>query len=85
MPEKDEELDFNEETLKLLRSIDRKLNRLNSLSFPKELIRGLMNGFGFVLGTTVLVAISILILRQFITIPVIGQFVGEIINVVERK
>lgn len=76
---------IDKESLDTLKSIDQRLKRLNRLNLHYELVKGLIYGLGFIFGTTLLLAATLLILRQFITIPVIGQFVSEIINVVEKK
>lgn len=76
---------LNEEAVETLKSIDLRLKRLNNLNLHYEFIKGLIYGLGFIFGTTLLLAVTILILRQFITVPVIGNFVNEIINVVEKK
>ncbi|MFS8131066.1 MAG: DUF5665 domain-containing protein [Candidatus Dojkabacteria bacterium] len=76
---------LQEDMSETLKSIDHRLKKLLSLNLRVRFVTGLIQGLGFVLGTTVLLALTILILRQFITIPLIGQFVSEIINVVERK
>lgn len=48
-------------------------------------IRGIFFGFGTVLGGTVLVAILIWVLGQFVDwFPVIGDFIQEIIKAMQR-
>ncbi|MEP7103090.1 MAG: DUF5665 domain-containing protein [Candidatus Dojkabacteria bacterium] len=78
-------LEVDEETVKILKSIDKRLKKFNSFNLPVAFVRGLFTGLGFVFGTTVLLAFTILVLRQFITVPVVGGWVSDIINVVERK
>jgi len=76
---------LQEDMSETLKSIDRRLKKILSLNLRVRFVTGLVQGLGFILGTTVLLALTVLILRQFITVPVIGSWVGDIINVVERK
>lgn len=71
--------------LDLLRNIDEKLNRQLNLGIGTHLVRGIVNGFGFALGTTVLLGLMVLILRQFVSIPLIGEFVRQVVEVVETR
>lgn len=52
----------------------------------RNLIAGISKGIGIGIGFTVITAILLLILRQIVklNIPVIGQFVADIINIVEQ-
>ncbi|MGI6175927.1 MAG: DUF5665 domain-containing protein [Christensenellales bacterium] len=53
--------------------------------FFKSLLSGIGRGFGFAIGFTLLGALVIVLLQQLATdsIPVIGKFIAEIIEVVE--
>jgi hypothetical protein len=46
---------------------------------------GLMNGFGTVVGATLLVYLAVLILNQLTGIPVLDQFIERVIEIVQRK
>jgi hypothetical protein len=76
---------INVEMVQTLHSIDKRLKRLNALNLHYEFTRGLIHGLGLVIGSTLLIALTIVILRQFITVPVIGEWVVEIIEIVDRR
>lgn len=78
-------LEVDEDMLTTLRSIDRSLQKINRIHVPRDFGRGLIQGLGFILGTTVLLALTILVLRQFLTVPVIGEWIKDVIEVVERR
>lgn len=48
-------------------------------------LKGLMIGFGSVLGASVLVALFVYILAQIKLVPFVGDFVEDIIDEVEQK
>ncbi len=48
-----------------------------------SLLKGLLVGFGSVLGATVLVAVFIYILAQISFVPIIGDFVEEVVSQIE--
>lgn len=48
-------------------------------------LKGLMVGFGSVLGASVLVALFVYILAQIKLVPFVGDFVEDIIDEVEQK
>jgi uncharacterized membrane protein len=48
-----------------------------------SLLKGLMIGFGSVLGASVLVGIFIYVLAQIRLVPILGDFVQEIINQIQ--
>lgn len=52
----------------------------------RNLLAGMARGIGIGIGFTVITAILLLILRQIVklNIPVIGQFVADIMNIVEQ-
>lgn len=74
---------YNAEVLNTLKSIDTQIRRFNRLSLFTNFVQGLFYGLGFVLGTTVLLAIFIASLQQFLTVPLIGDYIKQIIEVVE--
>ena len=52
-----------------------------------NLLYGIVRGLGFTLGCTVLGALVIVILRNLVTenIPVIGDFLAEVIHAIEKR
>ena len=52
-----------------------------------NLLYGIVRGLGFTLGFTVLGALVIVILRNLVTenIPVIGDFLAEVIHAIEKR
>lgn len=73
------------EVLKTLKSIDKKLDNLNHPPLWRYFLQGLLTGLGTIIGATVLLAISIAILRNFITVPVVGEWISDIIEVVQNR
>lgn len=54
--------------------------------YSMNFIRGIFFGFGTVLGGTVLVAIIIWVLGQFVDwFPIIGDFIKQIIDAMQRS
>jgi hypothetical protein len=76
---------MKETEIDVLKRIDNKLETLNNPPLWRSFLQGLLTGFGTVVGATILIALMISLLQNFITIPVIGDFVREIIEVVENK
>lgn len=68
----------NEETVEILEEI-------RSPNIKASLVNGVFNGIGFVIGSTVVVALAVIVLRPFITLPVIGDALNQIIEAVESK
>lgn len=48
-----------------------------------NLIAGLSRGLGFTLGTTIIVAFIILILKNFVTLPIIGEYIARLIDMID--
>jgi hypothetical protein len=61
------------------------LREIKSPNIKASFINGIFNGVGFVIGSTVVIALVALILRPFITVPVIGDMINDIIEVVESR
>ena len=61
------------------------LREIKSPNIKASLINGIFNGVGFVIGSTVVIALVALVLRPFITVPVIGDMINDIIEVVESR
>lgn len=75
----------NKETLTVLKSIDEKLDNLNHPTIWRSFFQGLLTGFGTVIGATILITIAITILQNFITVPLIGEWVSDIIEIVNSR
>lgn len=48
-----------------------------------NLIAGITRGFGIAIGIIIFSTITIIILRNLVTLPVIGKYIAEIVNIVE--
>lgn len=73
-----------------VRSLTREIKRLKEMDFMQvfkspfkfmwfSFLKGLMVGFGSVLGASVLVAIFVYLMSQISLIPIIGDFVEDIV------
>ncbi len=61
---------------------------LNAIRHPNpkaSFVNGIFNGIGFIIGSTIVIAVVVLFLRPFVTVPVIGDMINDIIEVVESK
>lgn len=72
-----------DEVLSTLRSIDRKLNKLNNPPLWRSLLQGMLTGLGTVIGATLLLAILLAVLRPLISAPVVGQWISDIVNTID--
>ena len=52
--------------------------------FLVSLFRGLVSGFGWVLGATILVSLFTYALSQIEFIPILGNYAHQIIEIIER-
>lgn len=48
-------------------------------------IGGVARGFGMAIGFTVLGALVIYLLQKMLTLPIIGDFISEIVKIVQEK
>jgi hypothetical protein len=77
---------YQKTQIELLASIDQRLKKLNSSNgLHMDFLKGLIYGLGFIIGTTILFAVILFILRQFFTVPVIGEYVRQIVEFVQTK
>lgn len=75
-----DKLDLAEETKRLNSSI---MQLVKHQSLTRAFLRGVYTGLGSVVGATIVVGILALVLRNVQLIPVIGDWVGEIIEYVQ--
>jgi len=68
----------------ILLRIYQKLDQQTKINLITHFIRGVATGLGITIGTSFIIAIFVFILQQFVSIPVIGNFVLEIVNFVEN-
>jgi len=68
----------------ILIKIYQKIDQQNKLNLSTHLLRGVAKGLGITIGTSFIIAIVVFVLQQFVSIPVIGNFVLEIVNFVEN-
>jgi len=68
----------------ILLKIYQKLDQQTKINLVTHLLRGVATGLGITLGTSLLIAVVIFFLRQFVSVPVIGNFVLEIVSFVEN-
>ncbi|MFB4162845.1 DUF5665 domain-containing protein [Alteribacillus sp. JSM 102045] len=50
-----------------------------------NLIAGAAQGVGLTVGTALIIALLFFILAQFETMPLIGEYIGNLLDVVERE
>ena len=48
-------------------------------------LRGVVMGFGWILGTTILVGVFLLFLHSFDSVPLVGEWVGKIIEYLNSR
>lgn len=55
--------------------------------FLRNLFAGISRGIGIGIGVTVITAVLIIVLRRIVTlnIPVIGEFISDIVDIVEKR
>lgn len=55
--------------------------------FIRQFMSGIFKGMGIGIGVTIITAILILILQKIVTlnIPVIGEYIADIVEIVERQ
>ena len=55
--------------------------------FFRNIISGIGKGIGIGIGVTVITAVIVMILQKIVTlnIPVIGEYIGDIIDIVEKS
>ncbi|PTQ56842.1 MAG: hypothetical protein BSOLF_2644 [Candidatus Carbobacillus altaicus] len=46
-------------------------------------LAGVVRGFGITIGATVIVALLVLVLRQFVSLPLIGEYIAKILDLVD--
>ncbi|MFA5947703.1 MAG: DUF5665 domain-containing protein [Candidatus Gracilibacteria bacterium] len=87
-------IQIEKELVKDLKTLTREVENLKDLEFIQvfkhpwkfiwfSLLKGLMVGFGSVLGATVVVALFVYILSQISLVPVVGDFVKEVIDEIQ--
>lgn len=74
---------IDKEILNELKKLNSKLKQ--NYTFRKRFAMGVINGFGTVIGATVLVSLALLLLKQFATIDFVEPIVDRIIDVVEQR
>jgi len=70
--------------IQLLKEINKNIIRSKLTPFD-SFKNGIVGGLGAVLGATVVLAILISLLGQLVSVPVIGDFVKQIVDVVQKK
>ncbi|MFA7253350.1 MAG: DUF5665 domain-containing protein [Patescibacteria group bacterium] len=70
----------------LIISVDRLTYQLEKRNSPWwNLFLGIISGFGVFIGGVILVAVLIFILSKLNTVPVIGDYISKIVNVVDQR
>jgi hypothetical protein len=71
------------ETSELREAIE-KLNatQTKAMSMSWNFYRGVLYGFGFFIGGTVLIAVIVYILSFFNTAPVVGEYISKILHII---
>jgi len=94
MPPKKKVLDAEKEFAKELKELSKEVRKLKSMEFLQvfknpwkfmwfSLLKGLMIGLGTVLGASVLVGFFVFALAQISFVPILGDFVEDIISQVQ--
>ncbi len=90
MPKKSSELELTKE----LKTLSREIEKLKNLEFIQVLkhpfrlmwlsfLKGLMIGFGSVLGASVLVGLFVYLIAQISFVPIVGDFVEAIVSQID--
>lgn len=93
-PDKTAVLKLEIELSKEVKILTKEITKLKDLEFIQvlkhpwrlmglSLLKGIMIGFGSVLGATVLVALFVYLLSQISLVPVLGDFVKDIIQEIQ--
>ena len=87
-----DELNKRLEQLNYVLTKNKLLDLIELLGEPKKLFfrnlwSGMVKGIGIGIGVTVITAILVIILRKIVTlnIPVIGEYIADIIEIVQRN
>ena len=77
--------ELNEKIDNLIEILKRKENKKEIIK--SNIIAGISRGIGIGIGVTIITAILILVLRHLVTlnIPVIGKYISDIIDIVEKS
>ncbi|MDA3129230.1 DUF5665 domain-containing protein [Aliibacillus thermotolerans] len=89
----------NEEVKQLEKIVDRletmtTQSRMKDLAYhytnPKEVIKtniiaGVARGLGMTVGTAMIIALLLFLLSQFVTLPIIGEYIGNLLDVIEQE
>lgn len=69
-----------EQEVMRLRKVEQK-----RLAFWPNFLSGIASGFGFFIGSAILVGVAIYFFSFFNTVPIVGNYVKNIINYVESQ
>ncbi len=94
MPAKSDQLKAEKQVIKEMRSLAKEVKKLKDMDFLRvfsnpykfmffSFMKGIMVGFGSVLGASVVVGIFVFALAQISFVPYLGDFVEEIISQVQ--
>lgn len=87
----DTQPNVGQETLDAMTRFTDELRRFNDRHKPGwrttfcNLGDGIIRGLGFVLGTTLLFGLLLGLLSRLVTIPVVGKYVAEVVQIVEDE
>lgn len=84
------------ELAKEVHALTKEVNRMEQMELIKifkhpwkfmwfSLLKGIMVGFGSVLGATIFISIFVYVLAQMSFVPVIGDFVKDVMNQIESR
>jgi len=91
MPAKKTKTDIDKELIKELKDLTKEVGKVKDLEFMKvfknpvkflwfSFLKGLMVGFGSVLGATVVVTFFIFLMTKISFVPILGDFVQKVID-----
>lgn len=73
------------EEVSILKEISSKLDGIKKHPpLWRYLVQGMLIGLGSVLGATVIIALIIALLKTFVSVPIIGEIITQIINLLEH-
>lgn len=75
---------MNNNTNDILRDINNNIIKSKLTAF-EAFRNGILSGLGAVLGATIVLAVLLGVLSQLVSVPVIGNYIKQIVDVVQEK
>ncbi len=71
--------------MSILKEMKDRLEKIQAVTPFRSFVNGVFAGLGTVVGATLIVALLLWILQQADTVPIIGSYISDIIDVVENR